>query len=117
MSQGTLARSNANKAHAFTEHLKKWTPRGKEALIQFLEAPYQLKPPINWIKRAEVREVSSLNLKKLSGYDLITGKILKILPNVGVKYLTQLFSYCSKGTSCAMEIPTDYPHLEARETS
>jgi hypothetical protein len=98
--QGTWARSNVNKAHAFTEHLaevfqphpSKTEPQKEEALIQFLEAPYQVKPPINRLKRAEVREVSSLNPKKSSGYDLITGKIFKILPNVGVKYLTQLFS-------------------------
>jgi hypothetical protein len=39
---------------------------------------YQLKPPINRLKRAEAQEViNSLNPKKSSGYDLITGKILK----------------------------------------
>jgi hypothetical protein len=30
--------------------------------------------------------------KKSSGYDLITGKILKELPIIGIKYLTQLFN-------------------------
>jgi hypothetical protein len=42
--------------------------------------PYQLEPPINRLKRVEVQEViNSLNPKKLSGYDLITGNILKEL--------------------------------------
>jgi hypothetical protein len=45
------------------------------------------------MKRAEVQEViNSLNPKKSSGYDLITGTILKELPIIGIKYLTQLFN-------------------------
>jgi hypothetical protein len=61
--------------------------------LQLLETPYQLEPPINRLKRAEVQEViNSLNPKKSSGYDLITDKILKELPIIGVKYLTQLFN-------------------------
>jgi hypothetical protein len=37
---------------------------------------------------------------KSSGYDLITGKILKELPIVGIKYLTQYsMPFCSTGTS------------------
>jgi hypothetical protein len=61
--------------------------------MQLLKTPYQLKPPINCLKRAEVQEdINSLNPKKSSGYDLITGKILKELPTIGIKYLTQLFN-------------------------
>jgi hypothetical protein len=44
-------------------------------------------------KKVEVQEViSSINPKKSSGYDLITGKILKELPTIGIKYLTKLFN-------------------------
>jgi hypothetical protein len=44
------------------------------------------------VKRAEFQEVmNSLNPKKSPCYDLITGKILKELPIIGIKYLTQLF--------------------------
>jgi hypothetical protein len=61
--------------------------------MQLLETPYQLEPPISRLKRAEVQEViNSLNPKKSSGYDLITGKILKELPIIGINYLTQLFN-------------------------
>jgi hypothetical protein len=45
------------------------------------------------LKRAEVEGViNSLNPKKSSGYDLITSKILKELPIIGIKYLTQIFN-------------------------
>jgi hypothetical protein len=96
-----LARSNVEKAHAFAEHLANVfqlhpsvnESEEEEALMQLLEIPYQLKPPVNHLKRAEVQEViNSINLKKSSGYDLITGKILKELPIFGIKYLTQLFN-------------------------
>jgi hypothetical protein len=87
-SQGTWARSNVEKTNSFAEHLAKvFQPHPsenepeEEALTQLLETPYQLIPPINRFKRAEVREViNSLNPKKSSGYDFITGKILKKLP-------------------------------------
>jgi hypothetical protein len=49
-----------------------------------LETAYQLGPPIN--------SLNSLNPKKSSGYDLITGKILKELPTIRIKYLIQLFN-------------------------
>jgi hypothetical protein len=65
----------------------------EEELMQLLETPYQLQPPINRLKRALVQEViNSLNPKKSSGYDLITGKVLIELPIIGIKYLTQLFN-------------------------
>jgi hypothetical protein len=91
----------SKKAHAFTEHLAEvFHPhpsenesKGKETLIQLLETPYQLELPINGLRKVEVQEViSSLNSIKSSGYDLITGKILKELPTVGIKYLIQLFN-------------------------
>jgi hypothetical protein len=75
---------------------------------------------ITQLKPAEVQEVvSSLNPRKSSGYDLITGNILKELPVMGIKYLTQLFNaallkWYFPGT---MESRTNHPHLESRETS
>jgi hypothetical protein len=100
-SQGTWARSNVEKAHTFAEHLadvvqprpSENEPEEEEALTELLETPYQLEPPINCLKRAKVQEViNSLNPKTSSGYDLITGKILKELPIIGIKYLNQLFN-------------------------
>jgi hypothetical protein len=59
-SQGTWARNNIEKAHDFAEHLAKVfqthpsenEPEEEEALIQLLKTPYQLKPPINCLKKA-----------------------------------------------------------------
>jgi hypothetical protein len=74
----------------FQPHPSENEPEEEGALIQHLETRYQLEPPINRLKRAEVQEViNSLNPEKSSGYDLITGKILKELPVIGIKYLTQ----------------------------
>jgi hypothetical protein len=65
----------------------------EEALTQLLETPYQLEQSINCLKRAQVQNViNNLNPKKSSGYDLIIGKILKKLPIIGIKYLTQLLN-------------------------
>jgi hypothetical protein len=100
-SQGTWARSNAEKAHAFAEHLANVLQphpsenehEAEEALTQLLEIPYQLQPLINRLKRAENQAIiNSLNPKKSSGYDLIARKILKELPIIGIKGLTQLFN-------------------------
>jgi hypothetical protein len=100
-SQGTWARSNVEETHAFAQHLAKvFQPHPseneseeEETLILLLDIPYQLELTIDRQKRAEVQEViNSLNPNKSSGYDLITGKILKELPIIGIKYLTQLFN-------------------------
>jgi hypothetical protein len=61
-SQGTWARRNVEKAHAFAEHLanvfqlhpSENKPIKEEALIQLLETPYQLEPTINRLRIAEV---------------------------------------------------------------
>jgi potassium voltage-gated channel Eag-related subfamily H protein 8 len=74
-------------------HLLENKPNEEEDLIQLLETSYPLKPPINRLKQTEVREViNSLNLKKSPRYDLITSKILKELPTIGIQYLTQVFN-------------------------
>jgi hypothetical protein len=50
-------------------------------------------PQIKRFKNAEIQEViNNLNSKKSSGYNRITGQILKALLIIGMKYLTQLFS-------------------------
>jgi hypothetical protein len=87
--------------HSFAEHLPKVLrphpsenePEEEEALTHLLKISYQLKPSNNRLKGSEVEEVvNSLETNKSSGYDLITGKIFKELPIVGIKYLTWLFS-------------------------
>jgi hypothetical protein len=71
---------------------QKMNPMEKKYL-QILEIPYQLKPPVNRLKRTEVQEViNSINPKKSSGYNPISSKILKELPIIGIQYLTQSFN-------------------------
>jgi hypothetical protein len=63
------------------------------ALTQILEVAYQLKRQNNFIKIAEFQGIiSSLNPKKSSGRDLITGGILRDLSTIGIKYLTKAFA-------------------------
>jgi hypothetical protein len=74
----------------FQSHPSKNRPKEEEALIQ--------RPPTNLnhrLKRAEDQEViSSLKTKKSLGYDLTISKILKKLPIVVIKYLTQFIQCC-----------------------
>jgi hypothetical protein len=64
-SQGTWSRSNVEKAHAFAEHLAKvFQPHPlenetEESLIQLLETPYQLEPPIYRLKELKFRKSST----------------------------------------------------------
>jgi hypothetical protein len=89
----TRARSNIEIASALAEHLAFFSCNPLKINLPTSRDPYQFEPPINCVKGTEVEEViSSLNPKKSSGYDLITGKILKELPILGIKYLTQLFN-------------------------
>jgi hypothetical protein len=96
-SQGTWSRSNVENANAFAESksisaapLRKCTRRGTSTYTTSRDT---LPTRITNLKRAEVQEViNSLNPKKSSGYDLITGKILQELPIIGVKYHTHVFN-------------------------
>jgi hypothetical protein len=58
-------------AEVFQPHPSQIETKQEDALIQLLETPYQLKPPINHLKKVEVQEViNSLN-PKISDYDLV----------------------------------------------
>jgi hypothetical protein len=67
-SQGTWAKSNVKRANAFAEHLADDFQQhpsgneseGEEAVIQLLETPYQLKPPINRLRRADIKKSSTV---------------------------------------------------------
>jgi hypothetical protein len=99
-----LARNSVEEAHDFANHLadvfqvhlSECEPEREEALTQLLESPRVPLPnrtANQTLQNAEVQEVvSNLNPKKSSCYDLITGKILKELRIIGIKYLTQIFN-------------------------
>jgi hypothetical protein len=52
--------------------------------------PYKVSPRLT--RTAIQTAINHLHPKKSPGYDLITGKILKELPIIGTKYLTQLIN-------------------------
>jgi hypothetical protein len=65
----------------------------EETILQFLETPYQLEPPIHRLTRTDIQTaINHLNPKKNPCYVLITCQILKELPIIGTKCLTQLFN-------------------------
>jgi hypothetical protein len=50
----------------------------EDIILQFLEIPYQLEPPIPRLSRTDNQTaIIHLNPKKSPGYDFVTGKILK----------------------------------------
>jgi hypothetical protein len=62
------------------------------------------------------QEVNSLKTKKSPGYDLITGKILKELPIVGLKYFTVIQRRHAKRTLLGtMESCTDHLQPKTRK--
>lgn len=99
---GSWARSNIEKANLFAEHLadvfkpfESEVPSEEEAKVhEYLDSPDQLEIPIKPFKITEVRKMinKNLNSKKSPGYDLITGEIIKKLPNASIRYITQLFN-------------------------
>jgi hypothetical protein len=98
---GTWARRATEKAHAFSQHLasvfhpypSSSTPVAEETILKLLQTPCQLEPPIPRLIRTDIQTaIKHLNPKKSLGYDLIKGQILKELPIIDTKYLTQLFN-------------------------
>jgi hypothetical protein len=84
--QGTLARTNTERAHAFAKHLAKVfqphpsenEPQEEEALTHLLET-YQLKPPIKCLKRSDVQQV--LNILKQRNRQATISSLAKSLRN------------------------------------
>lgn len=59
-----------------------------------LDATYQPELPLAEYSKEEVYDIITkhLNPKKTPGYDLITGKVLRELPEIGILYLTKLYN-------------------------
>lgn len=102
MESGRWAKSNADKAKLFADHLEKvftpnlreTQPEEEEEINQYLNISQRVKSPIGKIKKKGVKGniLKDLNHRKSPGYDLITGKVLKELPDIGYKFLTQLYN-------------------------
>jgi hypothetical protein len=99
---GSWARSAKEKAQAFAEHLvtvfqpfPSESPAEDEIKIhEFLDAPFQMDFPIRKIKCTEVKEIiqNNVNTKKSPGFDLISGRVLKELPNKCIRLITIVFN-------------------------
>lgn len=98
---GSWARDDAEKAKTFAEHLSKvFQPHPtqltteNDEIQQFLESPYQLDSPIKAVTTEEIKDMIRKNLspKKAPGYDLITGAIIKQLPEKALKMLRIIYN-------------------------
>lgn len=98
---GTWAKSDEDKAKLFAEHLSGvFTPnldmgssKTKE-IIDGLSEAYELEnEDFKEVTQSEVKSIiRKLDINKAPGYDLITAKIMKELPDIGVKFLTQVYN-------------------------
>lgn len=97
----TWAKSDSDKANTFAEHLSgiftsNPNEEGREVMnrvSELLSQALTLDLPIKKFFENEIRTaIKNLDLRKAPGYDLITAKILKKLPEEGVFFLVQLFN-------------------------
>ena len=102
---GAWARSDKEKATVFSEYLSHVFkpnsadsgPQTKthEAIINnYLSSPCQMALPIMKITKYEVRSVikNRTSPKKAPGYDLITGLVLKEIPDRTLRFITMIFN-------------------------
>lgn len=98
----TWAKTDSEKADTFASHLSTvFKPNTgpinlneDEHIFQKLNETHQMEPPIKGFTKNETRNIifNYLNPKKAPGYDLITGRVLRELPEHGLVYLTQLYN-------------------------
>ena len=103
MRNGEWARSNTEIANTFSEHLAEvFQPFSRDVSIPpsddlaIMNFNSEIHNNIQSIAHVNMKQVSgiimSLDNKKSPGYDLITAKILKELPSIGIKFLTFIFN-------------------------
>jgi hypothetical protein len=92
------ARTDAEKAEVFAEHLAKVFKPNKGGadesdVDEILLQDFQMCPPITPASPKEIaREIRTLDPNKAPGFDLITPKVLKKLPKKCITFLTSLFN-------------------------
>jgi hypothetical protein len=99
---GEWLKSDTQKANVLAEHFANvFKPYNSEMseeeeeqeILHAPETPGQLETPVKKFKLTEVRAaIKQLRPKKAPGYDLVTGRILKELPDIGIRAITQIFN-------------------------
>lgn len=99
----TWAKTPIEKAEVFANHLKtvfsindeRNELENENAVTNFLQETHQMELPIRKFTRSEITAViSRLKDGKAPGYDLITPKVLKELPNEAIIFIMHLFNAC-----------------------
>lgn len=97
---GSWARSNAEKAAAFAQHLANvfqpypsTEPEAEREIRAYLETPLQMSLPIQAFTTYEIEKaIQNLPPHKAPGHDLITGEVLKKLPKKAKILITSIFN-------------------------
>jgi hypothetical protein len=98
---GEWAKSDPEKANVLADHFvnvfkpcESELPSDEEReILHALDTPSRLKTPVQKFKISELRTaINRLQSTKAPGYDLITGRILKELPDIGIKAITLIFN-------------------------
>lgn len=98
LGNGNWARTDSEKGCVFAEHLQSvFTPNQSSAPtclpLDILQPP---KKPIKFKKNKIVSVINQLKPKKAPGYDKITPKMLKELPNIAVLHISHIFNAISR---------------------
>lgn len=96
---GSWAKNSKEKAETIAQYLvnvfKPFPSNGncEDNIHETLEAPYQMSLPVKSVKLSEIKKIiKTVNPNKAPGFDLITGRILKELPEKVVRLITIIFN-------------------------
>jgi hypothetical protein len=98
---GTWVKTDEGKAELFSTHLSSTFIPYEDVkddnfvneIEEYLSSPLLLSLPPEPFTLAQVKgAINFLPTKKSPGYDLITGEVLKELPEIGIRYITYLFN-------------------------
>jgi hypothetical protein len=94
---GDWAKSDKEKSELYADYLsgvfKQNLSADSEDIIKFLEAPFQMSPPIKFFTVGEVKSsIKKLRPRKAPGYDYITAELLQHLPRKCLVFITTLFN-------------------------
>jgi hypothetical protein len=80
-------------ADVFTPYTSELTDEEEQEILLAIKTPDRLQTPVPKFKKTEVRSaIKRLRSNKAPGHDLITGQILKELPDIGIRAITQIFN-------------------------